>query len=169
MRSLLDRTLYVLGRAAAVAAPAGLLIWLLANLSVGGQSLLACLSGALDPFGRLLGMDGVILLAFILGFPANELVIPLIAMMYLSGTTLSDAGDTAVLASLFTENGWNALTVINTMLFSVFHWPCSTTCLTIYRETRSVKQTALAILLPTLIGMLLCLLTHGAALCLGLG
>ena len=169
VRSLLDRTLYVLGRAAAVAAPAGLLIWLLANLSVGGQSLLACLSGALDPFGRLLGMDGVILLAFILGFPANELVIPLIAMMYLSGTTLSDAGDTAVLASLFTENGWSALTVINTMLFSVFHWPCSTTCLTIYRETRSVKQTALAVLLPTLIGVLLCLLTHGAALCLGLG
>ena len=167
VRSLLDRTLFVLGRAAAVAAPAGLLIWLLANLNAGGQSLLSFLSGALDPIGRWLGLDGVILLAFLLGFPANELVVPLIVMIYLSGTTLVGAENASVLGPLFAQNGWTALTVLNTMLFSVFHWPCSTTCLTIYRETRSLKQTVLSILLPTAIGVILCLLTRCVAQAFG--
>ncbi|MBQ8751748.1 MAG: ferrous iron transport protein B [Clostridia bacterium] len=160
LRSLLDRTLFVLGRAVVVAAPAGLLIWVLANLPVGDGSLLTALAAGLDPVGRFLGLDGVILLAFILGFPANEIVIPLIAMMYMAGGTLTEVGGAAQLAPLFAQNGWTTVTLVNTMLFSVFHWPCSTTCLTVWKETRSVKQTALAILLPTAIGVLLCLCTR---------
>ncbi|MBP3388505.1 MAG: ferrous iron transporter B [Clostridia bacterium] len=168
IRSLLDRTVFVLGRAVVIAAPAGLLIWLLANLPVGDGTVLSLLSTALDPIGRFLGLDGVILLAFILGFPANEIVIPLIAMMYMAGGTLTDVGGAAALAPLFAQNGWNTITLINTMLFSVFHWPCSTTCLTIWKETRSIKQTVLAVFLPTGIGVGLCLLTRLIAGILGL-
>lgn len=167
VRSVLDRTLFVLGRAAAVAAPAGLVIWLCANVTVGGASLLSWCTGFLDPFGRLIGLDGTILMAFILGFPANEIVIPIILMSYLSTGAIQDSGSLEALRELLVANGWTWLTALCTMLFSLFHWPCSTTCLTIARETRSVKWTLLSILIPTGLGMGLCFLVATAARLLG--
>ena len=167
IRSVLDRTLFVLGRAAAVAAPAGLVIWLCANVTVGGASLLSWCTGFLDPFGRLIGLDGTILMAFILGFPANEIVIPIILMSYLSTGAIQDSGSLEALRELLVANGWTWLTALCTMLFSLFHWPCSTTCLTIARETRSVKWTVLSILIPTGLGMGLCFLVATAARLLG--
>lgn len=168
VRSVFDRTLFVLGRAAAVAAPAGLVIWGMANLTVGGQSLLAVCSGFLDPFGRLLGMDGVILTAFILGFPANEIVLPIAMMAYMAAGALSDTGSMAELHSLLTANGWTWLTAANTILFSLMHWPCSTSLVTVYRETKSLKWTALAFALPTAAGILCCLMLTSAVRLLGL-
>lgn len=162
-RSLLDRTLFVLGRAAAVAAPAGLIIWLLANVTAGGQTLLAHLTGVLDPFARLLGLDGVILAAFLLGWPANEIVIPVMLMGYLSTGTLVELSDLTRLGALLTANGWTWATAVCTLLFSLFHWPCSTTCITVWKETRSLKWTAWAVLLPTALGMILCFLVNLAA------
>ena len=156
VRSVLDRTLFVLGRAAVVAAPAGLLIWLCANVSVGGVTLLARITGFLDPVGRALGMDGVILMAFLLGWPANEIVVPVMLMGYLSLGTLIEPTDTAALHALLIQHGWTRATAVCTILFSLFHWPCSTTCLTVARETRSVKWTLLAILLPAAVGACLC-------------
>ncbi len=156
VRSVFDRTLFVLGRAAAVAAPAGLLIWILANVSAGGQSLLMHLTGWLDPLGRLMGLDGVILAAFLLGFPANEIVLPIILMAYLQAGRLVEAGSSAALLSLLTANGWTAKTALCMVLFCLFHWPCSTTCLTIHKETGSWRWTAVAALLPTLLGFLTC-------------
>lgn len=167
VRSVLDRTLFVLGRAAAVAAPAGLVIWLCANVTVGGASLLSWCTGFLDPFGRLIGLDGTILMAFILGFPANEIVIPIILMSYLSTGAIQDSGSLEALRELLVANGWTWLTALCTMLFSLFHWPCSTTCLTIARETRSFKWTVLSILIPTGLGMGLCFLVATAARLLG--
>ena len=167
-RSVLDRTLFVLGRAAAVAAPAGLVIWLCANVQVGGASILDWCTGFLDPFAQLLGLDGVILMAFLLGFPANEIVLPIILMAYLSTGSLLELGDLGALRELLVSHGWTWLTAVCTMLFSLAHWPCSTTCLTIAKETGSAKWTALAIALPTGVGMLLCFLTATLARALGL-
>lgn len=163
IRSIFDRTLFVLGRAVAVAAPAGLIIWLLANITVGDLSLLAHCSAFLDPFAQLLGLDGVILLAFILGFPANEIVLPIILMCYLSSGTLTDFTDLSSLHALLVANGWTGLTAICTMLFSLLHWPCSTTCLTIHKETGSLKWTFAAWLLPTAIGIVVCFCVSSAA------
>ena len=157
VRSMLDRTLFVLGRAVSVAAPAGAVIWLMANVTVGNASLLTHCTGFLDPFARLFGLDGVILMAFILGWPANEIVLPVMLMAYLATGSLVEFDDLAALGALLTEHGWTWLTACCTMLFSLFHWPCSTTCLTVYRETGSVKWTALAIALPTALGLGLCL------------
>ncbi len=168
VRSVLDRTLFVLGRAAAVAAPAGMLIWVTANVTVGGASILSWCTGFLDPFARLLGLDGVILMAFILGWPANEIVIPVMLMAYLSTGTLVEFDDLTALRTLLTGHGWTMLTAVCTMLFSLFHWPCSTTCLTVYRETKSLKWTALAFLLPAALGMALCFVTAATARLLGL-
>ncbi|MBM6927380.1 ferrous iron transport protein B [Pseudoflavonifractor phocaeensis] len=156
-RSVLDRTLFVLGRAAVVAAPAGLVIWLCANVEVGGASLLAWGTGFLDPLGRLMGLDGTILMAFLLGFPANEIVIPIILMSYLSTGVLQEAASLEALGTLLAANGWTWLTALCTILFSLFHWPCSTTCLTIAKETRSVKWTLLAVAIPTGLGMGMCM------------
>ena len=156
------------GRAAAVAAPAGLLIWLCANLQVGGMSILARCTGFLDPFARLLGLDGVILMAFILGFPANEIVLPIIIMAYLSTGQLTDLGDLSALRGLLVSNGWTWLTAVCTMLFSLLHWPCSTTCMTIAKETLSAKWTLLSFALPTAVGMLVCFLVATTARILGL-
>ena len=167
VRSILDRTLFVLGRAAAVAAPAGLLLWLLANLKAGDLSLLQHCANFLDPFAHLLGLDGVILLAFILGFPANEIVVPIIIMAYMATGNIMEL-DTASLHTLLVNNGWTWLTALCTMLFSLFHWPCSTTCLTINKETQSFKWTLAAVFLPTACGMLLCFLTASAARIFGL-
>lgn len=169
VRSIMDRTLFVLGRAAAVAAPAGALLWLLANVKLGGAPLLASLAGALDPLGRLLGMDGVILLAFILGFPANEIVLPIAVMIYSMGGSLTELGELSALRPLLTANGWTAVTALCVMLFSLCHWPCSTTLLTIKKETGSTRWTLLSALLPTAMGALLCMAVNGLARLLTLG
>lgn len=156
-RSILDRTLFILGRAAAVAAPAGLVIWILANVSIGDISLLARFSGYLDPIGRLMGMDGVILMAFILGLPANEIVIPIIIMTYTSQGTLIEPGNLSDLHTLLISQGWTWVTALCTMVFFLFHWPCSTTLMTIKKENGSLKWTCLAVLLPTACGVILCM------------
>ena len=156
-RSILDRTLFILGRSAAVAAPAGLVIWILANVSIGDISLLARFSGYLDPIGRLMGMDGVILMAFILGLPANEIVIPIIIMAYTSQGTLIEPGNLSDLHTLLISQGWTWVTALCTMVFFLFHWPCSTTLMTIKKETGSLKWTCLSILLPTACGVILCM------------
>lgn len=156
-RSILDRTLFILGRAAAVAAPAGLVIWILANVSIRDISLLARFSGYLDPIGRLMGMDGVILMAFILGLPANEIVIPIIIMAYTSQGTLIEPGNLSDLHTLLISQGWTWVTALCTMVFFLFHWPCSTTLMTIKKETGSLKWTCLAVLLPTACGVILCM------------
>ena len=167
VRSVLDRTLFVLGRAVAVAAPAGLVIWLCANVQVGGMSVLAHCTGFLDPFAHLLGMDGVILMAFILGFPANEIVIPIIIMAYLSTGSLLEFDSLDALRALLVDNGWTWLTAVCTMLFSLMHWPCSTTCMTIGKETKSVKWTLISFAVPTIIGMAVCFLVAAATRLLG--
>lgn len=159
VRSVFDRTVFVLGRAALVAFPAGIIIWLLANTYSGDVSLLAVCSEFLDPFGKILGLDGVILLAFILGFPANEIVIPIIIMCYTASGTLTDMSSLTDLRILLQNNGWTMLTAINTIILSLNHFPCSTTCLTIKKETNSAKWTAVAMLLPLLTGIALCALT----------
>lgn len=163
VRSVFDRTLFVLGRAAAVAAPAGALLWLLANVTLGDASLLAHIAAFLDPLGRLLGMDGVILTAFILGFPANEIVIPIAVMAYTVGGALTDVGDLAAMREILTANGWTPLTAVCTILFSLMHWPCSTTVMTIRKETGSLRHTLAAVLLPTLAGAVVCFLVASAA------
>lgn len=158
VRSIFDRTLFVLGRAVAIAAPAGLLIWILANVTFGDQSLLLILTGFFDPLGRLMGLDGVILVAFILGFPANEIVIPIILMTYLQTGYLVDMKDSMALRELLVSHGWTWITALCMLIFCLFHWPCSTTCLTIKKETGSWKWTAVAVALPTLLGMVLCII-----------
>ncbi len=158
VRSIFDRTLFVLGRAAAVAAPAGLLIWVMANIMIGDLSILDHCSAALDPIGRVMGLDGVILLAFILGFPANEIVVPIMIMAYLSQGSILELDNIAEMKALFIDNGWTWITAMCTMLFSLLHWPCSTTLLTIKKETGSWKWTAIAFALPTAIGFICCAL-----------
>lgn len=168
VRSVLDRTVFVLGRAAAVAAPAGALLWCAANAEVGGLSLLAHGAALLDPFGRLIGLDGVILIAFLFGFPANEIVLPIVLMAYTAGGALAPLGGTAELHGLLLANGWTALTALCAVLFCLLHWPCSTTLLTIRKETGSWRWTALALLLPTAFGTALCFLTATAVRLLGI-
>ena len=166
VRSILDRTLFVLGRAVRVAAPAGLILWLLANLSIGGAPLLEHLSGFLDVPGRFLGLDGVILLAFLLGLPANEIVLPIVVMCYLSQGQLTALPDLAALGTLLAENGWSAVTATCFILFSLMHWPCSTTLLTIKKETGSWFYTAVAALLPTACGVIICAVVNALSLLL---
>ena len=156
VRSVFDRTLFVLGRAITVAAPAGILLWVMANVGIQGQSLLAWASGFLDPLGRFMGLDGVILIAFILGFPANEIVIPIIIMAYMANGSLIEMSSLAAMKDLFLAQGWTLTTAVCTLIFVLFHWPCSTTCLTIYKETKSVQWTAAAILIPTACGVVCC-------------
>ncbi len=163
VRSLLDRTLFVLGRAVAVAAPAGLLLWVVANAAPGGVSLLARLTGFLDPLGRFLGMDGTLLAAFILGFPANEIVLPIAMMAYLSGGVLTDIPSLVDMRTILVANGWTWVTAVCTLLFSLMHWPCSTTCLTIQKETGRWGWTLVGMALPTLMGMVACALVAGVA------
>ncbi len=157
VRSLLDRTLFVLGRAAAVAAPAGLLIWILANVTVGDVSLLQHCAMFLEPFARLMGLDGVILIAFILGFPANEIVVPIMIMIYMAKGSLTELQSLGAMHELFVNNGWTWQTAVSMLLFTLLHWPCSTTLMTVKKETGSLKWTLLAFALPTVIGMLACM------------
>lgn len=160
VRSICDRTLFVLGRAISVAIPAGAIIWVLANVQYADVSLLSHISSFLDPFARLMGLDGVILLAFILGFPANEIVVPIMIMAYMASGSMHDISDLSVLKELFVNHGWTWITAICTLLFSLVHFPCATTCLTIKKETKSWKWTAVSFLLPTVLGILLCMVMN---------
>lgn len=153
VRSVLDRTVFVLGRALAVAAPAGLVIWLLTNVTADGIPLITHLSDLLDPAGRILGMDGVILTAFILGLPANEIVLPLCAMMYTQAASLSH---TASVAEVLASSGWTSSTAVCVLIFTILHSPCSTTLLTVRRETGSTKMMLLSAAIPTAAGIVLC-------------
>lgn len=156
IRSLFDRTLIILWRAITVAAPFGLILWIFANVRIGDAPILLHLAEFLDPFGRLIGLSGVILVGFLLGFPANEIVLPIILMCYLSGSGLSEYESLSSLKTILVQNGWTFSTALCTILFSLCHFPCATTCLTIWRETKSAAWTLVAILLPTLVGITLC-------------
>ncbi len=163
VRSIFDRTLFVLVRALKAAAPAGLIIWLLANVSLGGETILARCCELLDPAARLIGMDGAILLAFIVGIPANEIVIPVMLMCYLSGGSLMDYGSIAQLRGILLANGWSSVTALCVLIFSLMHWPCATTLMTIKKESGSLGYTVLAAALPTVCGIVLCALVNFAA------
>ena len=154
--SLKEKVAFVLLRAVSVAAPAGLIIWIFANVNIGGISLLNRISSVLEPIGALMGLDGVILLAFILGFPANEIVIPLVLTAYLSKKGILDYSSLDSLSAVLTENGWTVKTALCTCVFSMFHFPCSTTLLTIYKETKSVKYTLLSVAVPLSLGFAVC-------------
>ena len=156
VRSIFDRTLFILRRAVIVAAPAGLVIWLIANIHVHDMSLLTFLADKSDPFARFIGLDGVILIGFILGSPANEIVIPIILIAYLQTGYLSDIEGVTALHTILISNGWTAVTAVCTILFALFHWPCTTTLITIYKETRSLKWTALSVIIQTGTGIMLC-------------
>ena len=156
VRSILDRTLFVLGRAIIVAAPAGLIIWIMANINAGDISLLQHCANFLDPFANLIGMDGIILMAFILGLPANEIVIPIIIMSYMATGSMFEFDSLTELKTLLINNGWTWLTAVNVMLFSLMHFPCATTLLTIKKETQSVKWTLVSFLVPTITGLVIC-------------
>jgi ferrous iron transport protein B len=158
VRSILDRTIFVLGRAVTVAIPAGLIIYILANTSINSNNLLTIISNYLNPLATLIGLDGVILLAFILGFPANEIVIPIIMMIYTSTGIMNNYESLSSLKELLINNGWTTLTAVCTIIFSLLHFPCSTTVLTIHKETKSLKWTLLSVLIPTLCGIITCLI-----------
>ncbi len=163
VRSVFDRTLYVLGRAAAIAAPAGLIIWLCANVQVGNDSILGHMCAFLEPLGSLMGLDGTVLAAFILGLPANEIVVPVMLMGYMSGATLTDVSGAAQIGGILAANGWTPVTAVCMLIFTLMHWPCSTTLITVYKETRSVKWTLAAALVPSICGFALCCAVNGAA------
>lgn len=164
VRSILDRTVFVLARACTAAAPCGLVIWILANVSTGNGTLLSMIADFFDPIARLMGLDGVILIAFILGFPANEIVVPIIIMTYLAQGSLVDISDTSQLRMLLTDNGWSLTTAVCMIIFILFHFPCATTCMTIKKETGSLKWTFIAFILPTLVGMILCILINALSM-----
>jgi len=168
IRSILDRTLFVLGRAVIVAAPAGIIIWFMANINIEGISLLTHCATFLNPFAHLIGLDGYILMAFILGFPANEIVIPIIIMSYTATGSILNLDSLAELHNLLITNGWTWCTAVCVMLFSLMHWPCSTTCLTINKETQSLKWTFISFLVPTITGITICFLFTTTVRLLGL-
>jgi len=156
VRSVLDRTLFVLGRAVSVAVPAGFVIWLISNVRVGEYTVLSVMTEFLDPMGRFLGMDGVIITAFVLALPANEIVLPLAAMGYMASGILADMG-TAEMGVILKAAEWDGWTAAAVIAFSLFHWPCSTTLLTVKKETGSMKMMLLAAVLPTVCGVVVCL------------
>jgi len=168
VRSIYDRTLFVLARALMVAAPAGLFTWLLANLQVGSMSILQHCAQVLDPLAYWLGLDGYILLAFILGFPANEVVIPIVIMSYMATGYMIELDSLEALRELLVANGWTWLTGVCTMLFCLNHFPCGTTMLTIYKETQSKKWSLVAFFVPLITGFILCFVVAQAARLLGL-
>lgn len=158
IRSIFDRTLFVLGRAIMVALPAGIVIWILANTNIYGINILNYISGFLDPLAKYMGMDGYILTAFILGIPANEIVLPIILMCYMGKGSLVDIESSYEIGNILLQNGWNLLTAINVMIFTVLHFPCATTLITIKKETNSYKWMMLAFILPTICGVIICCL-----------
>ena len=160
VRSIFDRTLFVLGRALAIAAPAGLIIWLLANLHIGDITALAFIANILDPFAKIMGLDGYILTAFILGLPANEIVLPIILMSYLGDSSLVNLEDTFSIGQILIQNGWTFITGLNVMIFCLLHFPCSTTLISIKKESGSFKWSILGFIIPTVCGVLLCMFTN---------
>ena len=168
VRSVLDRTLFVLSRAILVAAPAGLIIWLMANIYVGDMSLLSHGADFLQPFANLIGLDGYILMAFILGLPANEIVIPIVIMSYMATGSMIELGSLEELRNLLVSHGWTYLTAVCVMLFSLMHWPCGTTLLTIRKETQSIKWTFVSFLVPTVTGIVICFVVTQVARLMGL-
>lgn len=160
VRSIIDRTLFVLGRAMAVAAPFGLIIWIFSNVYLGNMNLVSYMASLLNPLGKLIGLDGVILTAFILGLPANEIVLPMIMMIYMSQGTLNEVADLTFFRDLLLENGWTTLTAINMLIFSLMHWPCATTLLSIKKESGSLIWPIISVLVPLSLGFLLCFFTN---------
>ncbi|HCL4437581.1 iron transporter FeoB [Clostridium botulinum] len=157
--SIIDRTIFVLMRAVVVAAPAGAIIYILGNITVGDSTILVQVANALDPFSKAIGLDGFILLAFILGLPANEIVLPILIMSYLSKGAMIDFESLEQLRNILISNGWTYLTLLNTMLFSLLHFPCGTTIWTIKKETGSIKWTIFSVIMPTVIAIAVCFLT----------
>jgi ferrous iron transport protein B len=169
VRSVLDRTVFVLGRAVVIAAPAGGLVWILANTMIGDASILSAVAGWLDPFARLMGLDGFILLAFVLGLPANEIVLPILIMSYVSGGAMMELDSLADLRHLLVDqHGWTWLTALCTMLFSICHWPCGTTLFTIQREQKNWRWTVLAAVIPPAVGIAICMTINTLARASGL-
>ena len=158
--SFIDRTFFVLGRALSVAIPAGIIIWVLSNINIGNYNLLTYVANFFDPFAKLMGLDGYILTAFILGFPANEIVLPIILMCYTQGNSLVNIENINSIFSILNVHGWTFITALNVMLFSLLHFPCGTTLLTIYRETQSKKWTFLAFAIPSVCGIIVCMCTN---------
>ena len=168
VRSLLDRIVFVLGRAVAVAVPAGLIIWLMANIYIGDSNLLIHCADFLNPIAKLIGLDGIILMAFILGFPANEIVIPIVLMAYMQSGSLVEYESLSSVKTILEANGWTLTTALCTVVFTLFHWPCSTSLLTVKKETGSLKWTLAAFLLPTAVGITLCFLINTFSRLLGI-
>lgn len=160
-RSIFDKTIFVLGRAIAVAAPAGIVIWLMSNIFIADTNLLTYVANFLDPLGKLMGLDGYILTAFLLGLPANEIVLPLILMSYLSNGELINIENIESIGEILVANGWTILTAINVMIFSLLHFPCSTTLITIKKESGSWKWAVLGFAIPLICGILVCIITNG--------
>ncbi|KEI10276.1 iron transporter FeoB [Clostridium sp. K25] len=156
--SIIDRTIFVLGRAVAIAAPAGVVIWILSNITIGNMSILCHIANFLEPLAKIMGLDGFILLAFILGIPANEIVVPILLMAYLSQGSMIDFENLESLKQILISHGWTYLTALNVMIFTLLHWPCATTLWTIKKETGSAKWTALAAIIPTCIAFAICIL-----------
>lgn len=154
--TMYEKTFKILLRAISVAMPAGLFIWLLSNISINDISLLTHITCFLEPLGKAIGLDGTILVAFILGFPANEIVVPIMLMGYLNTNTMSDFSNLSELKNILIANGWTIKTAICTILFSLMHFPCSTTCLTIKKETNSFKWMFISIIVPTITGIIIC-------------
>lgn len=166
--SIFDRTLFVLGRAVMVAAPAGLVIWVMANIRINDINILTYCAQFLNPFAQVLGLDGYILMAFILGLPANEIVIPILIMSYMSTGSMLELDSLREMKQLLVNNGWTWLTAVCTMLFALNHWPCGTTLLTIRKETQSLKWTLISFLVPTITGIVVCFIVAQGARLFGL-
>ena len=160
VKSIFERTLYVLGRAILVAIPSGFFIWVCANVKIFDSSILDHLISFFNPIGKVFGLDGVILVSFILGFPANEIIMPIMLMCYLNTGVLTSYSNLLELKYLLIDNGWTIFTAISVIILFLFHYPCSTACLTIKKETESWYYTFLSMIIPTFIGLLLCLLIH---------
>ena len=160
VRSVFDRTLFVLGRALCTAIPAGVIIWILANVQIDGESMLAYIAYFFDPFARLMGLDGYILTAFIFGIPANEIVLPILLMMYMNNGVLVDISEYWKIGEILINNGWNILTATNVMIFTLLHFPCMTTLLTIKKETKSMKWVVISFFIPTVCGVVICMCTN---------
>ena len=160
VHSLVDRILFVLGRALSVAVPAGIILWILSNIHIADLSLLTYVANFFDPFARLMGLDGYILTAFILGLPANEIVLPIILMCYMQVGSLVDMSNIHSIFEILSNNGWTIVTAVNIMLFSLLHFPCATTLLTIKKETKSWKWCFVSFILPTVIGIIMCMIVN---------
>ncbi|MCJ7635354.1 ferrous iron transport protein B [Candidatus Bathyarchaeota archaeon] len=167
--SFIDRAIRVLYRAVVWAAPAGAVIWILGNSYVGGESLMAYAANALSPIGLLIGLDGIILLAYIIAIPANEIVIPTIIMGYMGTGMITQLQSSAQLHALFVSHGFNIVTAICLMLFSVLHYPCSTTTYTIWKETKSAKWTILSNIIPLTVAFIICFIVAQSLRSLGIG